>query len=183
MVFVRGSHVNSCSALRPGACVGNVMQPSHHSTPFRGHAWIALLLTLLMASYGRAAKLPVPSPHTSADMAFARYVATQGQGAAFAGSEPVVVLIEASLPELYKQAAVVALRKQGESKLQVLQVAGDGTVLSEVLDRYFSLREQLDELPLDSIAITPTNYKFHFGGEVNTGTAPAYVYDVSPKKK
>ena len=152
------------------------------SFPVRRHAWSALLLTLLMASHGRAAKLPIPSPYTSADVAFAKYVTLQGQRDPFANSQAVAIAIEASLPELYKSAAFVAIRKPGE-RVQILQIAGDGTVLAEVLDRYFIVRERIDALPFESIAVTPSNYKFHFGGEVSTGSAAAYIYDVSPKKK
>ena len=98
---------------------------------------------------------------------------------------PVGVFIEASLPALYKSAAMLAVRRQGEDKrseLQVLQTAGDGTVADEVIERYFALRQEVDILPLSSVAITPSNYKFHYAGEVKTGGAAAYVYDITPKK-
>ncbi len=183
VAWCRGSRAFAAVTVWPEICVNNCMQRLIDPSPVRLHSWTAFLLTLLMASYGRAAKLPISDPYTSADMAFARYVDLQGQRDPFANSEPVVVMIEASLPGLYKSAAVVAIRQQGADELQVLQLAGDGTVLAEVLDRYFTIREQIDGLPADSIAITPANYKFHFGGQVNMGGATAYVYDVVPKKK
>jgi hypothetical protein len=89
------------------------------------------------------------------------------------------------LPELYKSAALLAVRKQGEDKrseLHVLQIAGDGTVADEVIERYFAHRQEADILPLSSVAITPSNYKFHYAGEVKTGGAAAYVYDITPRK-
>ena len=161
------------------------MKSSNNSSPVRRHVWNVLLLTLLIAAHARAADLSLPTSYARPYVAFGRYVALQGQGDAFATSEPVVVLIEASLPGLYKSAALVAVRPQGEGErngLQVLQLAGDGTVVTEVIERYVALRQQFDRLPLASIAITPANYKFHFGGEVKTGGAAAYVYDVTPKK-
>jgi hypothetical protein len=118
-------------------------------------------------------------------MAFARYVVSQERDP-FPKSGPVLTLIEASLPELYKSAALVAVRGPAEnarSELQVLQLAGDETVAAEVIDRYFTLRQKLDQLPMASIAVMPANYKFHFGGEVRTGGGAAYIYDVTPKKK
>jgi hypothetical protein len=118
-------------------------------------------------------------------MAFARYVVSQERDP-FPKSGPVLTLIEASLPELYKSAALVAVRGPVEderSELQVLQLAGDGTVAAEVIDRYFAFRQQIDQLPLAYTAVMPANYKFRFGGEVRTGGGAAYIYDVTPKKQ
>ena len=84
-----------------------------------------------------------------------------------------------------QSAALVAVRRQGEDKqseLHILQIAGDGTVADEVIERYFALRQEVDILPLSSVAITPSNYKFHYAGEVRTGGTAAYVYDITPKK-
>jgi hypothetical protein len=118
-------------------------------------------------------------------MAFAQYVVSQERDP-FPKSGPVMILIEASLPELYKSAALVAVRGPAENEPgepHVLQFAGDGTVAAEVIDRYFALRQRIDRLPLASIAVTPANYKFHFGGDVKTGGGAAYIYDVTAKKK
>lgn len=170
----------------PESCPGKIMKLFHNCSPVRRHVRSVLLLTLLIAADAQAANLSLPTSYSRPYVAFGRYVALQGQGDAFATSEPVVVLIEASLPGLYKSAALVAVRPPGEderSGLQVLQLAGDGTVLTEVIERYVTLRRQFDRLPLASTAITPANYKFHFNGEVKTGGAEAYVYDVTPKKR
>ena len=89
------------------------------------------------------------------------------------------------LPAFYKSATLLALRTQGaneRSEVQFLQIAGDGTVAEEVIARYLALREQIDRLPIASVAITPANYKFHFAGEVKTGGATAYIYDITPRK-
>ena len=96
------------------------------------------------------------------------------------------MFIEASLTDLYKSAVLVGLRTPGVNELggfQVLQVGGDATVAEEVIGPYWTARQQLDLLSRSSVAITPENYKFQFAGEVKTGGALAYIYDVTPKKK
>jgi hypothetical protein len=121
----------------------------------------------------------------SRELAFARYTTSHVERDPFTQSGPVAVFFEASLPELYKSAAVVAVRRQGEderSELNVLQVAGDGTVADEVIERYFALRQEVDILTRSSVAIIPSNCKFHYAGEVRTDGAAAYVYDITPKK-
>ena len=179
--FEHGSPADSPMTAWPRSCVSNDMQRPNDSSPVRRHLGSMFLLTFLIASQVRAANLTTPAP--PAVIAFGRYVALQGQRDPFANSEPVAVLIEASLPELYKSAALVAVRTPGEDVLQVLRVAGDGTVLSEVVERYLSLRQRIDGLSTASSAITPANYKFHFGGEVKTGGSTAYMFDVCPKKR
>jgi len=161
------------------------MQPFISSGPGRRHVCSAFLLILFMGSNARGAGGSIPARGFSRDLAFARYVTSQEQRDTFSKSATVGILIEASLPDLYKSAALLAVRTQpenGQSELHFLQIAGDGTVAEEVIDRYFVLCEQIDELPLSSIAITPANYKFHFAGEVKTGAGKAYVYDITPKK-
>ena len=143
----------------PQTCATNDMQPS---------ADIAVLMN-----------------DPSRELAFARYFTSHVERDPFKQSAPVGVFIEASLPELYKSAAMLAVRRQGEDKrseLQVLQIAGDGTVADEVIERYFVLRQEVDILPGSSVAIIPSDYKFHYSGEVRTGSAAAHVYDITPRK-
>jgi hypothetical protein len=52
-----------------------------------------------------------------------------------------------------------------------------------VIARYLRIQEQLEGLPLSSVEITPANYRFHYKGEVGTGSALAYVYQITPRKK
>jgi hypothetical protein len=147
------------------------------------HSYV-LLLILLLVGIARAAG-DLPAAGGARDIAFARYVTSQQQRDPVAHAGPVGVLIEASLPDLYKAAAVLAVHATGEidrGELQILRVVGDGTVAEEVIDRYLALRRQVDGLPFSSIAITPVNYKFRFAGEVKTGASAAYIYDITPKK-
>ncbi len=160
------------------------MLPLFNSSP-TGHAWFAFLLVLFMGPSVPAADLSIQTSGSARQLAFARYTTSYAERDAFANSGPIGVFIEASLPRLYKSVTLTAVRTCGENQrhqLLILQVAGDGTAAGEVIDRYLALRRQIDLLPLSSVAITPANYKFHFAGEVKTGGAVAYVYDIAPKK-
>jgi hypothetical protein len=169
----------------PQTCATNDMQPSIDSSQARRHIWTVFLMIVSIGPTARAADIAVLMNDPSRELAFARYFTSHVERDPFKQSAPVGVFIEASLPELYKSAAMLAVRRQGEdkrSKLQVLQIAGDGTVADEVIERYFVLRQEVDILPRSSVAITPSDYKFHYSGEVRTGGAAAYVYDITPRK-
>ena len=161
------------------------MQPFIDFCSSRRHAWSVFLLVFSIASTARAADASVDAFGGSQAVAFARYVVSQKQPDSFVSCGTVGVIIEASLPGLYKSATLVAIRMPGQNKrvdLQVIQIGGDGTVAEEVIDRYFALRQLIDSMPLSSVAITPANYKFHFGGAVGTGGSTAYIYRITPKK-
>jgi hypothetical protein len=140
-----------------------------------------LLLILFGGSVGRAAKVSIVAS-APAQLALARYNASQGDSDAWTKSGPVGVLIQASLPRLYKQAALLAVRTQSGG-LQPLRMEGDDTVSSEVIERLMGLRQPLDLLRLTSIEITPANYNFHLAGEAKAGSAAIYIYDITPRKK
>jgi len=94
-------------------------------------------------------------------VAFARYIASIHERNPFTESGPVAVEIQASLPGLYKESRVLAIRQTGESErseYRVLQIEGDATVVQEVIARYFQVEEQLEDLPVSSVTITPANY-------------------------
>jgi hypothetical protein len=152
----------------PKAALQNGMQPSFNSSP-AGNACFAFLLAILMTPSTPAADLSIQTSGPTRELAFARYTTSHAERDAFPNSGPVAVFIEASLPHLYKSVTLAAVRTCGENQrhqLQILQIAGDGTVADEVIDRYLAVRQQIDLLPLSSVAITPANYKFHFAGEV-----------------
>ena len=165
------------------------MQRLIDSSPARLHTWSAVPLILFVGFGGlnaRAADLYILTRGPSQELAFARHIASQTQPDPFERSGSVGILIEASLPGLYKSAALIGVRTPAENHtagFHILQVVGDGTVTEEVIDRYLTLRQQIDLLPRSLVAITPANYKFHFAGEVNTGGATAYIYDIAPRKK
>jgi hypothetical protein len=160
------------------------MQAIINLPPARRHIPGVLLLILLLSATALAGD-SLRADGGLRDVAFARYVTTQQHRDPLAEAGPVGVLIEASLPAFYKSAAVLGVHTTGErgrGELQVLRVAGDGTVAEEVIDRYLALRRQIDDLPFSSIAVTPANYKFRFAGEVKTGASTAYIYEIAPKK-
>ena len=172
-------------AFWPQTCAINGMQPSIDSSQARRHVWTAFLLIVSIGPSARAADVSVPVSDPSRELAFARYATSHVERDPFKQSGPVGVSIEASLPELYKSAALFAVRKQGEDKrseLHVLQIAGDGTVADEVIERYFALRQEVDILPLSSVAITPSNYKFHYAGEVEPATPRRTSTTLPPRR-
>lgn len=140
---------------------------------------------LIAGSSAPAADSSVAVNVSARELAFAHYIGTAVDRDPLTKSGPVGIYIEASLPDLYKSASLLAVRTQRENQpgeVQVLLIAGDGTVAGEVIDRAFTFQRQLQSLPVSSIAITPANYKFHFAGEVKTGASSAYIYDIAPKK-
>ena len=119
-------------------------------------------------------------------MALARYVSSTKEGNGFVQSGPVAVVIEASLPGLYKQSALLAVRqtgKSGHSEYQVLQTAGDATAAQEVIAPYLVAQQEVEQLPLSSVAVLPANYKFTYMGVVGAGLTTAYKFRIMPKKK
>jgi hypothetical protein len=133
-----------------------------------------------------AQALPLARSGPAASQAFARYIASVQQPNAFTESGPVAVLIQASLPGLYKQSAVLAVRLPGESgrsQYQVLQITGDATVVDEVIVPYLSAQQQVEDGTALSVAITPANYRFTYVGEVGSGDTAAFVFRIAPKKK
>jgi hypothetical protein len=144
------------------------------------------LFALLIPMRAPAKNPPMPEPASSAGLAFARYIASLHERNPFTESGPVAVEIEASLPSLYKESRFLVIRDTGESErseYQVLRMEGDAIVVQEVIAPYLRVQEHLEDLPLSSVAITPANYKFHYRGEVGTGGALAFVYQITPKKK
>ena len=133
-----------------------------------------------------ASDLSVRSQSRPESVAFARYIASLEQTDPFTEAGPVAVLIESSLPHLYKDARLLAVRRMGEnerSEYGVVGLEGDGAALDEVTTRYFALQQEIENLPLSSIQVSPENYKFRLQGEVKTGIGNAYVYEVTPRKR
>jgi hypothetical protein len=154
------------------------------SLAFR-HTWSLFLPILFLGSTAHAASSIVQTCCSTKEAAFAQYVGLQGQRIALAAPGPTGVIIEATLPELYKTATLFGVRAPGQDEkgnLMVLQIEGDGTVAQEVIDRYLALKELFDAIPQSSVAVTPANYKFRFAGEVKTGDSAAYMYNITPKK-
>ena len=63
-----------------------------------------------------ASDLSVRSQSRPESVAFARYIASLEQPDPFTEGGPVAVLIESSLPHLYKDAQLLAIRRMGENE-------------------------------------------------------------------
>lgn len=141
---------------------------------------------MLMPVKAPAAGLSVAPSESAESLAFARYMASIQERDPFTETGPAAVEIEASLPRLYIETRLLAVRAIGESErseYHVLQIEGDAIVAQEVIAHYFAVEEQMEALPASSIAITPANYKFHYKGEVGDRGGLAYVYQITPRKK
>ena len=117
------------------------------------------VLILSLMPNARAAGIVVLN-ESSQSLAFARYIASLQNRDPFERAGPVALSIEASLPGLYRDASLLAIRNRGEngrSEYYVLALEGDGTVLSEAIRRYLEIEQQTDSIPAPSVTITPAN--------------------------
>ena len=147
--------------------------------------WGGAVLVLLMIQRLPASNLSLSSKSRPESLAFARYIESLQQPDPFTQAGPVGLLVESSLPHLYKEARLLAIRRMGEnarSEYAIVGVVGDGSALDEVAIRYFALQEEIESLPISSMQISPENYTFRLLGQVKTGIGNAYVYDITPRK-
>jgi hypothetical protein len=94
------------------------------------------------------------------------------------------VSIDAKLPKLEKQGRLRALRvvsRLGKITYKALGFSGDTTVKQEVIARYLSL--ETSEHDANSIAVTPTNYKFQYKAKLIQGDRRIAIFQLSPKTK
>ena len=76
------------------------------------------------------------------------------------------VEIAAALPKLKKQGKLYALRHitaLGHITYEMLRFEGDGTVKSQVINRYLAAEAEAQEEPGASVAVTPENYNWTGG--------------------
>jgi len=119
------------------------------------------------------------------DIALARFITAQAGGVE-AKPNDVLVALDASLPKLGKTGrlrAILHRRPHRKLDVEVLSVEGDSTVKHEVLARYLNAQVQADQIPAETIAVTPLNYRFRYVGSVGTSETLAYVFEIEPKKK
>lgn len=133
----------------------------------------------------RADSTTIVVPVPAENLAFNRYLASLHERDPFMELGPVAVTIEASLPDR-KQSRVLAIRQTNDSERSeyiVLESEGDASVMQQVIEPYLAAREQIEDLPFSSVAITPANYKFRYVGESQTPEGSAFVFRITPKKK
>lgn len=146
---------------------------------------VIALLTVMFTMNARASDSAEILSTTPPALAFGRYIAFLNQRSPFTESGPVAIQIDASLPQLRKQACLSAIRETGaseRSKYQALHIEGDSMVKQEVIARYLSAQAEAEARPLSSALITPENYKFHYAGSIETLGKLLYVFQVSPRK-
>jgi hypothetical protein len=157
----------------------------------------AVLLAVLFAAmgYGQTSLLVGPSQREEAGLvvedaapalAFGRYLESLQERNPFAELGPICLEVEASIPGLAKQASLLAIRQTGTSELTeytVKKLDGDSLVKQQVIARYLAAEKQAERIPYSAVAITPTNYKFHYAGSFVNDKIPVYIFKITPRKK
>jgi hypothetical protein len=114
----------------------------------------------------------------------AKYLdATKAQQEVLRGARMEVDIV-ARLPKLEKQGKLKALRfvsRLGKITYRALGFSGDNTVKQEVIARYLSM--ETGEHDVSSVAVAPTNYRFHLKARMNQGDHAIDVFQLDPKKK
>lgn len=154
------------------------------ATSLSRSASLLLLLSFLPAAH--AADASVLGRLSPRQLAFARYTVSLFERDPFTESGPVAIVIHASLPDLYKDSDVAAIRNAGANEkadYDMTYLGGDATVQQEVILRYFQVRQLIDNQRVSSVLITPANYVFHFRRELRSLAGISYIYDIKPRKK
>jgi hypothetical protein len=147
---------------------------------------IVPLVALLAPARSIAENLTISPSGSGKSVAFARYLASIREGNPFPPPGPLAIQIDAALPGSYKQSRLTAIRRDNGSdraEYHIEQMEGDAIVMQEVVVAYLDIANKIEELPCSSIAITPSNYKFQYLGEVGNAGALAYVFQITPRKK
>jgi hypothetical protein len=111
--------------------------------------------------------------------------ATQGQERMMQAAS-MDVEIAAALPKLKKQGKLHALRRitaLGRITYEMLRFEGDGTVKSQVINRYLAAEAEAQEEPGASLAVTPENYSFKYRGRKKLDGRDVHQFQVTPKRK
>ena len=116
----------------------------------------------------------------------ANYCAASRDGGDALNGASMEVSIQASLPRLKKHGRLWALRhisRLGRITYDALRFEGDNTVKTNVIARYLTAEVQAQGEHVPSMAVTPENYKFKYKRMDVIDDRPAYVFQVTPRKK
>lgn len=94
--------------------------------------------------------------------------------------------MDADLPQLRKHGRFHAFRfitRVGQVFYDKRRFEGDGTIKKEVIGRYLQAEKDAKSEYGSAAAVTPDNYKFKYKGMTDYAGRPAYVFQVSPRKK
>jgi hypothetical protein len=111
--------------------------------------------------------------------------ATRGQNQMIQAAS-MDVEIAAAIPKLKKQGKLHALRRitaLGHITYEMLRFEGDGTVKSQVINRYLAAEAEAQEEPGASVAVTPENYSFKYEGRQQVDGRDVHAFQVTPKRK
>ena len=151
-----------------------------------------------MARAESAAMLAEPAGPTTATTAapwaeiLDRYLAANKEQQDLLRDSTMDVEIDASLPRLKKEATWEGIRqisRIGQITFQAIRSMGDKMVSKDVIYRYLTAEKDASNglvegnVKLDSIAISPENYKFKYKGLTSAGGRKVYVFQVSPRQK
>src|ERR1700747_1919455 len=122
------------------------MNPRKECSEHKARSGVVALILLIVPS-AFAANNSISPPPSGPAVAFARYISSIQQRSPFTESGPVLVEISGSLPALYKQARVLAVRRTTESEkaeYAVLEMEGDAIVMQEVVARYLEIAKPIE---------------------------------------
>jgi len=189
----RGISVNQLAVWR-----NTPLRNGYGSVAVKPASSCAVLTAILFAAtgFGQTSLLVGPSQpkednllveEAAPALAFGRYLASLQERNPFAESGPICLEVEASIPGLAKQANLLAIRQTGTSselaEYTVKKLDGDSLVKQQVIARYLAAEKQAERIPYSAVAITPTNYKFHYAGFFVNDKIPVYVFKITPRKK
>ena len=141
---------------------------------------LALLIT--GTTWAAASTLTIASP-IAGSLALARYVASVHRHDLFSESGLGDRGVTSQPSEEQRPGGPRKARESERSEYRVLESDGDPTLTQKVIAPYLAEDEQIENLPLSSIIITPKNYNFHFIGEATIANTLAAVFRIVPKKK
>jgi hypothetical protein len=143
---------------------------------------IRLLALAVLAGASLLAEPRAASP----DLIVANYCAAARDTESALKGASMEVSIEASLPRLKKHGRLYALRhisKLGRITYDALRFEGDNTVKNNVIARYLTAEAQSQTEQMQSLAVTPDNYKFKYKREAVFDGRTVHVFQVTPRKK
>jgi hypothetical protein len=150
---------------------------------------VAVLAVLSAPAWADAepASAPVPSPIQPAEIVD-RYVKALEVEQSHPQPVSMEVDMDAKLPSLKKQGRLHALRfitRVGQIFYppRNMRYEGDNTIKKEVIARYLQAEKEARTDYAGELAVTPANYKFKYKGTTDYAGTPAWVFQVSPKRK
>lgn len=146
---------------------------------------LAVGLPVLAATSADARADSDDVPDSGSSAILQRFLTAQQNNENALRGSSMKVDIDANVPGLHERGKLSALRrisKVGQVTYHMLGFQGDNSVKKDVIARYLQAEQQGQGD--QSIAVTPTNYKFKYRGMKDVpGSRQAYVFQVTPREK